>query len=141
MRQGEARVLAAKAALDRAKLDLEFTDVRAPFAGRIDNHRVSIGNLISGGSGGDTDATLLTTIVSLDPIHVVFDVDQAAYLRYVRGALDGTRANPRDAANPVRIGLPDNKDYPYTGKMDFVSNQMDRPAPPFAPAPSSTTRI
>ena len=126
VRQGEARLLAAKASLDRAKLDLEFTDVRAPVDGRIDNHRVSIGNLISGGGGGDTDATLLTNIVSLDPIHVVFDVDQAAYLRYVRGALDGTRANPRDAANPVRIGLPDSKDFPYTGKMDFVSNQMDQ---------------
>jgi multidrug efflux system membrane fusion protein len=126
VRQGEARLLAAQAALDRSKLDLEFTDVRAPIAGRIDNHRVSVGNLISGGSGGDTDATLLTTIVSLDPIHVVFDVDQAAYLRYVRGALDGTRANPRDAADPVRVGLPDAKDYPYTGRMDFVSNQVDQ---------------
>ena len=126
VRQGEARVLAANAALERAKLDLEFTDVRAPVAGRIDNHRVSIGNLISGGSGGNTEATLLTTIVSLDPIHVVFDVDQAAYLRYVRGALDGSRANPRDAANPVRIGLPDDKDYPYAGRIDFLSNQVDR---------------
>ncbi|MEI9901311.1 MAG: efflux RND transporter periplasmic adaptor subunit [Hyphomicrobium sp.] len=126
VRQGEARVLAAKAVLERARLDLEFTDVRAPVAGRIDNHRVSVGNLISGGNGGDTDATLLTTIVSLDPIHVVFDVDQAAYLRYVRGALDGTRASPRDGANPVRIGLPDDKDYPYEGQLDFVSNQVDR---------------
>jgi len=126
VRQSEARVLATKAALARARLDLEFTDVRSPVAGRIDNHRVSVGNLISGGSGGDTDATLLTTIVSLDPIHVVFDVDQAAYLRYVRGALDGTRANPRDAANPVRIGLPDDRDYPYAGEIDFISNQVDR---------------
>lgn len=123
VRQAEARVAAAHAVLDRAKLDLEFSEVRAPVSGRIDRHTVSVGNLIS---GGDTDATLLTSIVSLDPIHVVFDVDQNAYLRYVRAAQDGTRPNSRDNASPVRIGLPDDTGFPYTGNLDFLSNQIDR---------------
>ncbi|WP_072394212.1 efflux RND transporter periplasmic adaptor subunit [Hyphomicrobium sp. CS1GBMeth3] len=123
VRQAEARVLASRAALDRAKLDLEFTEVRAPVSGRIDRHTVSVGNLIA---GGETDATLLTSIVSLDPIHVVFDVDQNAYLRYVRAAQAGTRPSSRDNASPVRIGLPDDSGFPHAGALDFLSNQIDR---------------
>lgn len=123
VRQAEARVLAAQSALSRAKLNLEFTEVRSPVSGRIDRHTVSIGNLVN---GGETDPTLLTTIVSLDPIHVVFDVDQNAYLRYVRAAQAGIRPSSRDYANPVRIGLPDDNGFPYPGTMDFVSNQIDR---------------
>jgi RND family efflux transporter MFP subunit len=123
VRQAEARVLAARVALDRAKLDLEFTEVRAPVSGRIDRHTVSVGNLVS---GGETDATLLTSIVSLDPIHVVFDVDQNAYLRYVRAAQAGTRPSSRDNASPVRIGLPDDPGFPHAGTLDFLSNQIDR---------------
>jgi multidrug efflux system membrane fusion protein len=123
VRQAEARVAAAHAVLDRAKLDLEFTEVRAPVSGRIDRHTVSVGNLIT---GGDTNATLLTSIVSLDPIHVVFDVDQNAYLRYVRAAQAGTRPNSRDNASPVRIGLPDDQGFPFSGTLDFLANQIDR---------------
>lgn len=123
VRQAEARVLAATAVLDRAKLDLEFTEVRAPVSGRIDRHSVSVGNLIT---GGDTNATLLTSIVSLDPIHVVFDVDQNAYLRYVRAAKSGHRPSSRDNASPVRVGLPDDQGFPHAGSLDFLSNQIDR---------------
>lgn len=123
VRQAEARVLTAKAALDRARLDLEFTEIRAPVSGRIDSHKVSVGNLIN---GGGTDATVLTDIVSLDPIHVVFDVDQNAYLKYVRAAQNGTRPSSREAPNPVQIALPDDKGFPHSGTMDFLSNQVDR---------------
>jgi multidrug efflux system membrane fusion protein len=136
VRQGEARVLAARAALDRARLDLEFTEIRAPVSGRIDSHTVSIGNLVT---GGDANSAPLTNIVSLDPIHLVFDVDQNAYLKYVRAARAGTRPSSREVPNPVRIALPGDTGFPYTGQMDFVSNQI-APAPPSAPAPSSTTR-
>lgn len=123
--QSEARVLLAKSALERARLDLEFTNIRAPIGGRIDSRRVSVGNLVSGG-GSDTSATLLTTIVSLDPMHVVFDIDQGAYLRYARAGLDGSRPSSRDAAHPVLIGLSDDAAYAYPAKMDFLSNQVDR---------------
>ncbi|XFF02241.1 MexE family multidrug efflux RND transporter periplasmic adaptor subunit, putative mexE (plasmid) [Bradyrhizobium guangxiense] len=122
VRQAEARLAAAKASLDRARLDLEFTEVRAPVSGRIDTHTVSVGNLIS---GGDTNATLLTNIVSLDPIRLTFDVDQNAYLKYERGVLDGERPSLRNATNPVRIALPGDRGFPRAGKLDFVSNQID----------------
>ncbi|WP_441255814.1 efflux RND transporter periplasmic adaptor subunit [Tardiphaga sp. 285_C5_N1_2] len=123
VRQGEARLAAANAALDRAKLNLEFTEVRAPVSGRIDTHTVSVGNLIS---GGDTNATLLTNIVSLDPIRLTFDVDQDAYLKYVRSMQDGSRPSLREGINTVRIALPGDKGFPRSGKLDFVSNQIDR---------------
>jgi len=123
VRQAEARLASAQASLDRAKLDLEFTELRAPASGRIDTHTVSVGNLIS---GGDTDATLLTTIVSLDPIRVTFDVDQDAYLKYVRGMQDGTRPSLWDGANAVRIALQGDQGFPRKGNLDFVSNQVDR---------------
>jgi multidrug efflux system membrane fusion protein len=123
VRQGEARLAAANAALDRAKLNLEFTEVRAPVSGRIDTHTVSVGNLIS---GGDTNATLLTNIVSLDPIRLTFDVDQDAYLKYVRSMQDGSRPSLREGINTVRIALPGDKGFPRPGKLDFVANQVDR---------------
>ena len=123
VRQAEARLASAQASLDRAKLDLEFTELRAPVSGRIDTHTVSVGNLIS---GGDTNATLLSTIVSLDPIRVTFDVDQDAYLKYVRGMQDGTRPSLWDGANAVRIALQGDQGFPRKGNLDFVSNQVDR---------------
>jgi multidrug efflux system membrane fusion protein len=123
VRQAEARLAASRASLDRARLDLEFTEVRAPVSGRIDTHTVSVGNLIS---GGDTNATLLTNIVSLNPIRLTFDVDQNAYLKYVRATQDGSRPSLWGDANAVRIALPGDKGFPRSGKLDFVSNQVDR---------------
>jgi multidrug efflux system membrane fusion protein len=123
VRQAEARLASAQASLDRAKLDLEFTELRAPVSGRIDTHTVSVGNLIS---GGDTNATLLTTIVSLDPIRVTFDVDQDAYLKYARGMQDRTRPSLWDGANAVRIALQGDQGFPRKGNLDFVSNQVNR---------------
>jgi RND family efflux transporter MFP subunit len=120
VRQVEARLASAQASLDRAKLDLEFTELRAPASGRIDTHTVSVGNLIS---GEDTNATLLTTIVSLDPIRVTFDVDQDAYLKYVRGMQDGTRPSLWDGANAVRIALQGDQGFPRKGNLDFVSKR------------------
>lgn len=123
VRQAEARLLSARAALQRARLDVEFTEVRAPVAGRVDRRNVSVGNLVS---GGDTSATMLTNIVSLDPVHILFDVDQSAYLRYTRAAIQGTRPSSRDRANPVGVALPDEVGFPHRASVDFVSNQVDR---------------
>jgi len=122
-RQAEASLLAAQAAVDAAELDVEFTQVRAPIAGRLGRKLVTEGNLVNGGSG--TQGTLLTTIVSLDPMYVYFDADERAFLKYQRLAQLGERPSSRDVRNPVQIGLADEEGFPHEGYMDFVDNQLD----------------
>jgi membrane fusion protein, multidrug efflux system len=117
-----AQLQAAQAGLKSAELNLEWTEVRAPISGRISDRKVDVGNLVTGGTAG---ATQLTTIVSLDPIHFIFEVSEADFLRYSRLFLSGERASSRDAANPVRIKLADEPNWPHTGKMDFVDNQLN----------------
>ncbi len=116
-----AQLQAADAAVRSAELNLDWTDVRAPLAGRISDRKVDAGNLIQGGQQG---ATLLATIVTLDPIRFVFDVSEADYLRYTRLFLSGELASSRDSVNPVRIRLADEKDWTRTGKVDFVDNTL-----------------
>jgi RND family efflux transporter MFP subunit len=118
----DAALKSAQANLDNARLNLEFTEIRAPVAGRISREMVSPGNLIAGGVAG---ATLLTTIVSLDPIYFYFDADESEYLKYQRLAKSGARPSSRDVANPVELQLADEHDWPHKGKMDFVDNQFD----------------
>jgi RND family efflux transporter MFP subunit len=118
----DAGLKAAQANVDNARLNVEFTEVRAPVAGRVSREMVSPGNLVS---GGGTGSTLLTTIVSLDPIYFYFDADEAEYLKYQRLAKAGTRPSSRDVANPVELQLADEHDWPHKGKMDFVDNQFD----------------
>jgi RND family efflux transporter MFP subunit len=121
-RDASAQVASAEATLKQARLNLEWTEVRAPLAGRISDRRVDAGNLISGGQIG---ATLLTVIVSIDPIHFVFDGSEADYLRYVHLAVAGLRPSSRDAANPVSVRLADETDYKHYGRMDFVDNVVN----------------
>ena len=116
-----AQQKAAEAGLKSAELNLEWTDVRAPISGRISDRKVDAGNLIS---GGQTGATLLATIVTIDPIRFVFDISEADHLRYTRLILSGALASSRDGANPVRIRLSDETDWTRTGKVDFVDNAM-----------------
>jgi len=120
--QSVAELEAAQASIQSAELDLEFTRVRAPIPGRVSRNFVSEGNLISGGTA---DSTLLTTIVSLDPVYCYFDVSERAMLKYARLDLSGARSSSRRAANPVYIGLADEEGYPHEGRMDFVDNQVD----------------
>lgn len=122
-RQAKAALLQAQAAIRAAELDVEFTQIRAPVSGRTGRALVTEGNLVSGGTG---NTTLLTTIVSLDPIYFYFDADEAAYLRYVRLARTGERPSSREFAQPVRVALGDESDYPHAGAMDFVDNVVDR---------------
>jgi RND family efflux transporter MFP subunit len=110
---------AAEAAVQAAALDVEFTRVVAPVAGRASRHLVDEGNLVT------ANQTLLTTIVSLDPIHIYFDADERAYLKYVRLAKSGERASSRDVNNPVEVGVADETGFPHKGWMDFVDNQFD----------------
>lgn len=118
-----AELEAAKADLVSANLNLEFTEVKAPVDGRIDRDLVTPGNLVSGGSDG---ATLLTTIVSIDPIHCYFEADESDYLKYTRLDREGKRPSSRDTANPVELGLADEEGFPHKGEMDFVENAIDR---------------
>ncbi|HTJ64624.1 MAG TPA: efflux RND transporter periplasmic adaptor subunit [Alphaproteobacteria bacterium] len=113
---------AAQANVRRAQLDLEFTHITAPVTGRIGRHLVSLGNLIS---GGEANSTLLTTIVSLDPIYFYFDADQNSYLKYTRLAQTGLRKSSREVPNPVRLALADETGFKHQGHMDFVDNQID----------------
>jgi RND family efflux transporter MFP subunit len=122
LNQQEAGATAAKAALDSAALLLSFTKVHAPFDGRASRAEVTRGNLVTGGNNG---GTLLTTIVSVDPIYVYFEGDENAYLRYNQLAREGARPSSRDAKNPVRIGLSNEEGFPHEGYMDFVDNQLD----------------
>jgi RND family efflux transporter MFP subunit len=121
-READATVEAARAALEVAQLNLDFTRVTAPITGRISKAAVTAGNLVNGGSGA---ATLLTTIVSVDPIYVSFEGDEQVYLKYNELARRGDRSSSRDFANPVQIGLANENGYPHTGTMAFVDNQID----------------
>ena len=121
-RDAAAQVASSEAALQQAELNLEWTEVRAPISGRISDKRVDAGNLITGGQSG---ATLLTVIVSIDPIHFVFDGSEADFLHYLRLAAVGARPSSRDVQNPVSVRLADETDFSHHGRMDFVDNAVN----------------
>ncbi len=111
----------AKAANRAAQLNLEFTHISAPFSGRVSNRRVSIGSLISGGSGS-MNGTPLTSIVSVDPIHLDFDMSEADYLAFSR-----EHAKQKGAvADRVEVALGDETEFPRQGMLDFVDNVLNR---------------
>jgi RND family efflux transporter MFP subunit len=116
-----AQLMSAQAALRNAQLNLEWSTVTAPVAGRISDRRVDVGNLVS----GTGDATLLTTIVSLEPIYFTFDGSEADYMRYVRLNKEGKRASSRTAPNPVQVRLADETGWTHNGHMDFVDNEVN----------------
>jgi RND family efflux transporter MFP subunit len=122
LRNAEAELAGADAAIRSAALDLEFTEIHSPIRGRVSRDLVNVGNLINGGSAG---ATLLTTVVSLDPIHCYFEVDERAVLRYTELSRAGRRASSRDAPNPVLLQVADETGFPHVGTMDFVDNAID----------------
>jgi RND family efflux transporter MFP subunit len=116
LEQGQANVEAAQAALDAAALNLDFTRVTAPISGRISRALVTSGNFVTNGQ------TLLTTLVSLDPIYVSFDGDEKVYLKYTKLSRDGAHGG----RNPVQVGLADEGGgYPHQGVMVFVDNALD----------------
>jgi membrane fusion protein, multidrug efflux system len=120
--QSGAAVQAAQAALDAAALNLEFTKVRAPIGGRAGRAMVTAGNLVTAGDS----ASVLTTLVSLDTVHVYFDADEGTFLRYSQMARNGERPSERDSELPVKVGLSGEEGYPHTGKVDFLDNQVTR---------------
>jgi RND family efflux transporter MFP subunit len=120
-RAADAAVQQATAALASVQLNLDFTQVRAPIAGRVSNRRVDIGNLVT----GDPNATLLTTIVALDPIYFVFDMSERDYLLYQRAVQRGVLPSTRDHETVVQARLPDERGWPHSGTMNFVDNQLN----------------
>ncbi len=111
-----------QAAVRQAELDLEFTEVRAPIAGRIGDRRVSPGNLVASGAG----ATLLATIVSTDPMRFEFTFDEASLLRYDRVARQHAEQPARGFSLPIKLRLIDEPDFTHQGAMDFVDNVIER---------------
>jgi membrane fusion protein, multidrug efflux system len=122
LQAAHAAEMQAEGALKAAKLNVEFTHVLAPIAGRISRHLVSTGNLVQGADGG---ATLLTSIVSLDPIYIYFDMDEATYLKYNKLWFEGRRPSSRDTPNPVQVSLAGETKPSRDGKMDFLDNRLD----------------
>ncbi len=123
-RVAEANLTAQEAATRSASLDLEFTELTAPVAGRIGDRRVSIGNLVTGGTTGNT--TLLATIVSVDPIRFEFTMDEASYLRYLNAAsVKRADSIDRGLSLNAQLKLIDEKDFVHQGRIDFVDNAID----------------
>ena len=121
-RQAQESVEAAAATVKAARLNLEFTRVTAPITGRISRKLVTEGNLVNGGSA---ESTLLTTIVSLDPIHVYFEADERSYLKYIRATQNGKHPTSRENRSPVYLALADESGFPHQGNIDFIDNRLD----------------
>lgn len=117
-----ARLARVQAAVAKAQLDLEYTEVRAPIRGRVGRRLIDAGNLVT---GGGAQGDLITTIVQEDPIHFYFDVSEADYLRYTRMSERGVRPSSRTTPNAVSIKLLDEDEFSHHGVMDFVDNELD----------------
>lgn len=116
----QAAIAGSRASLARAKLDLEYTEIRAPIAGRIGRNLISVGNLV------EANATELTTIVSSDPIYFYFDINERYYLAYARDArARGAPLQQGSGGLKVTVKLADPKEPPRTGVLDFSENRLD----------------
>ena len=122
-REAAANVKAAEAAVTNARLNLDYTKVRAPVAGRVSRAEVTVGNLVNGLGG--PNATLLTTLVSLDPIYAYFEGDEQVYLKYGELARASARPSSRTNRNPIYLGLANEQGHPHQGYVDFVDNQLN----------------
>jgi RND family efflux transporter MFP subunit len=122
-RNSQASVAANEAMVRQAELDLEYTELKAPITGRIGDRRVTQGNLVTGGAGGNT--TMLATIVSINPIRFEFTLDEASLLRYQRLAA-GKNEVAGLGGTTVRLKLLDEAEFSHSARMDFVDNVIDR---------------
>lgn len=120
----QATEKSAKATMESARLNLEFTQIRSPINGRVGRALVTEGNLVSGGISG-SGATLLTTIVSLDPLYCYADPDERSILKYLQLRREGKRISARDQPIPVELGLSNEEGFPHKGFIDFVDNRVD----------------
>lgn len=121
--EAAAAVKVAEAALNTAELNLSFAKIVAPISGRVSRHLVTVGNLIQ--SGDQANVTLLTTIVSMDPMWAYFDVDERTVPRVRQLLRKGKAGSAREAAMPVMLGLANEDGYPHRGTIDFIDNQVN----------------
>jgi RND family efflux transporter MFP subunit len=121
--QASASLLANQASLETAKLNLEFTQVRSPIDGRTSTYNFTLGNLISGGD--TTSSGILTSVVSLDPIYVYFNVEERGLLAYEEMIRTGKVVYTQDGKAPVEMQLANENGYPHKGFVDFVDNRVD----------------
>jgi multidrug efflux system membrane fusion protein len=119
LEQAHARLRSTSAALEVAKLNLSYTQVKAPISGRVSRALMTKGNLVKAAD------TLLTTLVSVGKVYAYFDADEQTYLKYMKLAKEGTRPSSRDVKNPVYLALANDQGYPHEGYMDFVDNQIN----------------
>ena len=122
LQQAEASVRSAKAARDSADLNLQFTQVKSPITGRVSNERVTVGNLVTASGTADS---VMTTVVSVDPLYVYMDADENSVLKYLKMRDEGKRQSARDEAIPVFIQLANETGFPHEGVIDFVDNRVD----------------
>lgn len=113
----------ARASYENAKLEMEFTEVKSPIDGLVSRDLVNTGNLVNGSAN---NATLLTTVVSVNPIHFYFDAGEGDLLKYMRLSQSDQRESSRTAPNPVKIKLQDENEYAHEGVMDFVDNRVEQ---------------
>ncbi|WP_272687137.1 efflux RND transporter periplasmic adaptor subunit [Providencia sp. PROV149] len=118
-----AQVKSAKAAVASAKLNLSYTKIHSPIAGRVDRALITEGNLVTGGE--TNEATRLTTVVSIDPIYAYFDIDEATFHK-LTDLYSSSIKNTDVSLPPVTITLPNNKSTPYIGNLNFIGNQIER---------------
>src|SRR5881409_365410 len=112
----------AEAGKNAAALNLEFTQIKSPIDGRVSDQRITVGNLVQPGAGPDS---LLTTVVSVDPIYAKVDADENAVLKYVKLSEEGKRVSARTAKIPAWVELGNETDFPHEGYVDFVDNRLD----------------
>ncbi|MGA0610824.1 efflux RND transporter periplasmic adaptor subunit [Caldimonas sp. KR1-144] len=115
----QSAIQAADAALAQARLNLEFTRITAPVAGRTSRANVTPGNLVGIGD------PVLTSVVSNDKVYAYFDASEATYLKYAQAAREGTRASGRETAHPVTMALSDDSGFVHQGHIDFVDNRLN----------------
>ena len=112
----------AEAAKNSAALNLEFTQIKSPIDGRVSDARITLGNLVQPGAGPES---VLTTVVSVDPIYAKVDADENAVLKYVKLSEEGKRVSARTAQIPAFVELGNEADFPHEGYIDFVDNRLD----------------
>jgi multidrug efflux system membrane fusion protein len=122
LQAARAAEIQAEGTLKAAQLNVEFTHVTAPISGRVSRTLIDLGNLVQGSEG---NSTLLTSIVTLDPIYIYFDIDEATYLKYNRLWFEGKRPSSRDNPNPVEVTLTGETKPSHNGTINFLDNQLD----------------
>jgi RND family efflux transporter MFP subunit len=122
LNQAEATVRSAKAAHAAAALNVEFTQIKSPISGKVSNERVTVGNLIQTGTTADS---VLTTVVSTDPLYVYADADENSLLKFIKAHAEGKRKSLQEETLPAYVQLANEHDFPHEGVLDFADNRID----------------